>query len=481
MKVGILTDYPSLAVQSGPSLHTRFLHDGLMRRNHEVLLMGPDTTSTAPADDVETFLLDGVPYPSHPKVRVVVPRPVEKLLRPPKLDIIHGQVNNHVIEYANWIRRMYRTAVLNTHIIHLPTHSHFLLSDGLYANGMVRELTRQSAHSVERAFARSYNDGDALIVQSRFMVDYWRSRGVTVPIEVVGRPIDPAKFSRQPGRDPFPAHLERGSRLVVVCRQDREKNLELLLDIFDRHIAPSDPAVSLTLIGHGHTHASLVAQATRSRYADRIFFAGEVAHNHLVDWYAHADAFVYTSLSETFGNVVNEALWCGLPVIALNDRMGVAHQILDTVNGFLIEPDHVDTATRFAETTLTVLRNRALRQRLAHDAIRFAHRVSHPDVVLSRFERIYEQAIKRAHDCVTEPLSERSVATQRLALAKHVATWARFNYLALGIGSLSKYIGHTRPQLADNAIQQAPQSAPLEVHQAPIERRFPTLELDAAE
>ena len=38
--------------------------------------------------------------------------------------------------------------------------------------------------------------GDAFIVQSRHMVKYWRERGVTVPIEVVGRPINPDIFSR---------------------------------------------------------------------------------------------------------------------------------------------------------------------------------------------------------------------------------------------------------------------------------------------
>ena len=40
-------------------------------------------------------------------------------------------------------------------------------------------------------------------------------------------------------------------------------------------------------------------------------------------WYRHADVFVYTSLSETYGQVVSEALWCGLPVVAFVDDKGV--------------------------------------------------------------------------------------------------------------------------------------------------------------
>lgn len=448
MKVGILTDYPSIAVQSGPALHTKFLHDGLVARNHDVTLMGPDTLDgQTPTAGAKLFLLKGHPYPSHPKVKVVVPSPLRKMLAPPVFDVIHGQVNNHVIEYANWMRKMHRTAVLNTNIIHLPTHSHFILSDRLYANPLAREIAKQSAYSVERDLARMYNEGDCMIVQSRYMVDYWRSRGVTVPIEVVGRPIDPAKFSATPGQDPYPTHFAKGRRLVVVCRHDREKNLEYLLDVFDRHIAANDPAATLTLIGHGHAHLALQQHAARGRHGDRVFFPGEISHAGLVDWYAHADLFVYTSLSETFGNVVNEALWCGLPVVALNDSMGVAHQVLDTVNGFLVEPNQVDSASRFARAVAVVLDNARLRETLGRNAALHARRNAAPEVVLDRFERIYEAAIRRAHDEVKVPLSTRSTTVQRLSFAKHIATWARYNYLLLAIGNASFRMGMSRDRV----------------------------------
>jgi glycosyltransferase involved in cell wall biosynthesis len=445
MKVGILTDYPTLSVQSGPALHTRFLHDGLSDRGHSVTLMGPDTTQDTADDSVSTFLFDGVPFPSHPRTRVIVPKPLNQLPKAPRLDVIHGQSANHVIEYANWMRKMYRTAVLNTHIIHLPTHSHFLLGDKLYENPIVREALRQSATSVERDFARMYNEGDCMIVQSRFMVEYWRERGVTVPIEVVGRPIDPSKFSAPALTDPFPTPFAPGHRLVVVCRLDREKNLEALIDLFDRHIAPSNDKASLTIIGGGPIREELEAQAGRGRHADRVYFAGEVPHARLVDWYTHADAFVYTSLSETFGNVINEALWSGLPVVALNDRMGVAHQVVDGVNGYLIEPHRIDTESRFARVALDLLKHRGHRREMGEKAATLSRRVSHPDVVISRFETIYEAAVKRVHEQIETPLVERSRLMQRAALAKHVASWARWNYLALAVSKASFRVGLGRP------------------------------------
>jgi len=444
MHVGILTDFPSLAVQSGPALHTRFLHDGLVSRGHDVTLMGPDTTGVTPADDVRTHLFRGVPYPSHPNVKVVVPQPLRALTTAPPVDIIHGQTNNHVIEWANWMRKMHRTAVINTHIIHLPTHSHFLLSDGLYATEIARGLTRTMATDVERDFARMYNAGDGLVVQSRYMVDYWRERGVETPIWVVGRPIDPAKFSAQPGADPFPASFKVGKRLVCVCRHDREKNLEQLITIFDEHIAAADPDATLTLIGAGHDHDNLVALANRGRHADRVHFPGEVAHGRLVDWYARASVFVYTSLSETFGNVVNEALWCGLPVVALDDQMGVAHQVTDGANGFLVKPHHLDTNEAFARATVALLRDRSLQNRMATQAATLSRQTSAPAVVLSKFERIYGEATESARRAVTRPLADAPVWQQRAALARHVAVWARWNYSLLLVSNTLGRLGFGR-------------------------------------
>ena len=456
MNVGILTDFPSLSIQSGPALHTKFLYEGLARRGHDVTLMGPDTTDAAPAAGVKTHLFKGVPYPSHPGVRVVVPRPWKRLAHAPKLDIIHGQTNNHVIEWANWVRKMNRTAVINTHIIHLPTHSHFILSDRLYQVPMVRDAARNAALDLERDFARMYNDGDGLVVQSRFMVDYWRERGVEVPIWVVGRPIDPGKFSAQPGEDPFPKHFAVGKRLVCVCRQDREKNLEELIESFDRHIAEGDPEATLTLIGAGHDHENLKTLAGRGRHADRIHFPGEVEHARLVDWYAHADVFAYTSLSETFGNVVNEALWCGLPVVALDDGMGVAHQIADGVNGFLVQPNRTDTQAAFAERCLALVRDRDFRRQVAAEAVNLARRTSHPDVVVGRFEKIYEEATRHAHDNVTQPLCNESTYRQRKALLAHTAKWARWNYTLLAVSNTIGKLGFGRKEHVSDISEERP-------------------------
>lgn len=470
LQVGILTDYPSIAVQSGPSLHTRFLYEGLSQRGYDVTLMGPDTGGVMPIDGPRTFLFSGLSYPAHPRVKVMMPAPLDRIQSPPRLDVIHGQISNHAMEYANWMRQMYRTAVLNTHIIHYPDYAHFLVGDALHENTFVKAMLEKTALDYEREIARVYNGGDALIVQSRHMVEYWRERGVTVPIEVVGRPIDPRKFSRPAGADPFPEHFAPGHRLLVVSRQDREKNLEMLIDLFDEHIAPANPKATLTLVGYGHVHARLVKQASECRYADRIWMPGEIVHSALLDWYAHSDVFVYTSLSETFGNVINEALWTGLPVVALDDRKGVAHQVVDGVNGYLVAPHRIDTEARFARSVLNILESRPLRRALGEGAATLARRMAHPDVVLSRFETIYESAMKRARDTVAQPLVDRSVLVQKAALLKTAATWGRWNYTPFALDSMMRMVGLARmaPTEAESAEMPIAARMPAPLNEQPI-------------
>jgi len=434
--------------------------------------MGPDTGGIEDVNGAADFLFPAVPYPTHPAVKVAMPgKPSQLFSKRPPVDVIHGQANCHMLHYGVWAREMWGIPFLNTHIIHLPTHSHFVLSDRLYQNDTVREFIQGRAESVERNFAENiYNHSDCFIVQSRYMVDYWRKRGVTAPIEVVGRPINPAIFSRRSERDPFPASYKAGHRLLVVCRHDREKNLHRLIDIFTHEIAPRDPHMTLTIVGDGHDHLNLVRQAEESGYGARVFFPGEASHAALVDWYAHADLFVYTSVSETFGNVVNEALWCGVPAVAFNDHMGVAGQIVDGVNGALIDPADPNADGLFAEATLALIGNRDLRRQLGGEAANLARRTAHPDVVLGRFEKIYDNADRHRRETLPVPLMQRNRGAQMAAFARHYGAWGFWNGLLLTIANTATRLGASRTSSATQHVPspllELPEGLPAVIEQA---------------
>ena len=66
-------------------------------------------------------------------------------------------------------------------------------------------------------------------------------------------------------------------------------------------------------------------------------FAGYRQGKDLADHYAASDIFAFSSLTETFGNVVLEAMASGLPVVALRAG-GVGETVQSGTTGILVEP-----------------------------------------------------------------------------------------------------------------------------------------------
>ncbi|MBM4370241.1 MAG: glycosyltransferase [Deltaproteobacteria bacterium] len=439
MHIGILTDFPTQSVQSGPAIHTRFLADRMRARGHEITLMGTDTTMVEEHRGPERLhVFRSFGYPTHPRVRLALPWPPERVLHPPRVDLIHGQTQTHMIHYANWMRRLFRIPTLHTYIVDLPTAAHVVLSDTLYNWKPARDWAYNTASGkLELSWVDMYNGSDVLIVQNRFHAEHWKERGVTSLIRVVGRPLDPARFDVPRVRDPFPEHFRKGRRLLVACRHDREKDLHVLIRIFGHRIAPVDPDVTLTLVGNGHYQDRLIKAAEATGYGDRIWFPGEVRHDQLAHWYRSADVFVYASISETFGNVINEALWCGLPVVALDDRLGVAHQVRDGHNGLLIQPGRRDTEGLFARAILDLFRHPEVRGRFGANAARLSREHTHPDAVVRRLEGIYEEAREHCLEHVRSALIEEPRSHQLAALLPALGTWTRYTSMLLGLAHVA--------------------------------------------
>jgi glycosyltransferase involved in cell wall biosynthesis len=77
---------------------------------------------------------------------------------------------------------------------------------------------------------------------------------------------------------------------------------------------------------------------------------------------AAADLFVLSSRFEGFGNVIVEAMACGVPVVATDCPFGPGEIIKDGRNGMLVAPD---STSALAEGILRVLMDKELKKRLA--------------------------------------------------------------------------------------------------------------------
>jgi glycosyltransferase involved in cell wall biosynthesis len=72
------------------------------------------------------------------------------------------------------------------------------------------------------------------------------------------------------------------------------------------------------------------------------FFTGYLKGERLAEVYSISDVFVFPSPTETFGNVVLEAMASGTPVVCANSG-GVKHLVKDGITGFLCEPGNPES------------------------------------------------------------------------------------------------------------------------------------------
>ena len=150
--------------------------------------------------------------------------------------------------------------------------------------------------------------------------------------------------------------------VISVGRLEREKNHFLLLLAFKK--VTEELNVHLVLIGQGSLEQELKNKARKYGIENRVHFVGFQANPYA--WLRQADLFVLCSDHEGFGNVIIEAMACGVPVISTDCPYGPAEIISDSVNGILVKPRDVDS---LAEKMKYLLSNPDVSKKLALNAL----------------------------------------------------------------------------------------------------------------
>jgi glycosyltransferase involved in cell wall biosynthesis len=182
-------------------------------------------------------------------------------------------------------------------------------------------------------------------------------------VEVWGRGVDLTSFA--PERRSSALRIAYGMDNAVVFlhvgRLAAEKGVEVIVNAFNRarRQLPSG-AARLIIAGAGPEEESL-----RASTGPDVHFPGVLDRaKALPRLYASADVFLFSSLTETLGLVVLEAMASGLPVVA-TPAGGVADHLRDAINGIAIGPRDVEAMTR-AIVALTL--DEGYRRRLAAGA-----------------------------------------------------------------------------------------------------------------
>lgn len=152
--------------------------------------------------------------------------------------------------------------------------------------------------------------------------------------------VDNEYFARRAAAAPRPAGLGR-PYFLASNRFIARKNLGRLLEAYAGYRDRVDDPWDLVMLGDGPLRAELEAAAGHG-----VLFEGFRQIDEIPGYYAHAEAFVHPALVDQWALVINEAMACGLPVIA-SKGAGATHDLVQPGrNGFRFAPEDVDGLAR---------------------------------------------------------------------------------------------------------------------------------------
>lgn len=270
----------------------------------------------------EDVLLPGLSLPGYPELRLGFPAK-SRLIR-------HWRVQRPDVVHVVTEGPLGWSAVAAARHLHLPVTSGFHTNFDRYSSHYGLGLLRPAVAAYLRSFHRRTQ---ATQVPTESLAAELAGQGIP-GVRVVGRGVDTQLFNparRSPGLRAAWSE-NRDDSLICLCvgRLAVEKNLDQVLASFAA-IQRLRPQARMLWVGDGPARARL--QAAHPQH----LFAGMRHGEDLAAHYASADLFLFPSLTETYGNVVAEAMASGLAVVAYKSA-AAAELIVDGVNGLTVTP-----------------------------------------------------------------------------------------------------------------------------------------------
>lgn len=280
--------------------------EGLRDQGHALQIVRPRQGgrdgSTGPARDAgfAEVLMRGLPIPRYPELRMGLPsrRALVSLWSRQRPDIVHLVTEGPL----GW-------SALNAALqLRLPVVSDFRTNFQAYSAHYGLAWLRSPIMGYLRRF---HNRTACTMVPTQALAAELTGSGFR-GLRVIARGVDARRF------DPaFRSNALRASwgatpgHVVALCvgRLAPEKNLDTVVEAW-REMREVRPSAKLVLVGDGPDAARL------RQVVPEAVFAGVQRGDALAAHYASADVFLFASMTETFGNVVPEAMASGLAVLA---------------------------------------------------------------------------------------------------------------------------------------------------------------------
>lgn len=329
---------------------------------------------------------------------------IEDIFQFLNIDIIHVHHPMLIGQTALYLGKKYHIPVVFTYHTRYEMYLHYLTPYADLQNWVQKskgtilpqmgDMLLQSVreHLVPGFIRRFIGHCNMVIAPSHTIEQHLYSLGISTPIEVVPTGLPDSAFHPDiPAADFLRRQLLNGKKYLfcTVSRLAEEKNLSFMLKGLACLKKQIGDSFQIVFLGDGPKKMDLVNQADSLGIGNCVSFLGCIPNERLASYYHACDAFLFTSLSETQGIVLLEAMAAGCPVVAV-DAPGSRDVVISGKNGFLTKEDVEEWAGKVADTIL----NHDLHEMLAVEA-RCSTMEYHTSKIAAQMQRYYIHTLQQ--------------------------------------------------------------------------------------
>ena len=382
LKIAMVTN-TYLPFIGGVPISINRLVKGLRSEGHEVTIIAPEYPDLETLEDenviriglLKYFKPDGFSFP----VSNIFSSEFKKTFNEKAFDVIHV----HHPFWMGWkglrLGKKYKLPVVLTYHTRLELYAHLLPAFQLIFKNII-------SHKMIKKFAQKCN---GIISPTSTAKEYLSNIGVSRKKYVIPTGINCEKYDEitdEAVNDLRKKYVASDEVLsCTVTRLSKEKNIYFMLEALQEIKETTAINFKHLIIGDGGEFKAIEQYIIENDLGEYITLVGKVDPEEIIKYYLASDLFLFTSLSETQGMVILEAMAGGCPVVAIR-ASGIEDIIENKSNGYKTQNSTKD----WIEKVVRLMKDEILRNELSDNALEYSKEYSTKAIARKVLDVYYE-------------------------------------------------------------------------------------------